>query len=204
MVIDIFFYAEVYQGPLQRSKMQSFARMVNGSQPFTIDAKVSILDVQRDPDYTSDAYRHVIRCVIWYNLVRFFCLIRFFGIILLVLTQNFPENLDFFMYVCVSKGKKCKFFLENFACLLNELTLCLTSVFVYVASTDIFNAPPKPVTEVVKKIIQFVEINLSLLFSYLLLMMKVFILGCRGYPYSLTETFILFQFQNKVAVYYLY
>ena len=57
------------------------------------------------------------------------------------------------MYVCVSKGKKCKFFLGNFAYLLNELTLCLTSVFVYAASTDIFNAPPKPVTEVVKKII---------------------------------------------------
>ena len=45
--------AEVYPRSLQTSTMESFAAIAHGQKLLTIVAKLSILDVCRDPGYTS-------------------------------------------------------------------------------------------------------------------------------------------------------
>ena len=56
--------AETLSGPLQTSKMEIFARTVNGFSPLIIIAKLSIVDVCRDPGYASVLFtmKTLVRC----------------------------------------------------------------------------------------------------------------------------------------------
>ena len=48
---NYFSNSEAYSEPYQLSKMERFAKIINGFQPLTIFAKQSILDVWQDSEY---------------------------------------------------------------------------------------------------------------------------------------------------------
>ena len=56
-LISVVEGTEAYSEPSQTSKMDSFAKIVNGVQPLIIFAKHSILDVWQGSEYASEVFR---------------------------------------------------------------------------------------------------------------------------------------------------